>query len=165
MSDKIVIDLTENFSNVGKELPFTGEFKLGSDLLPYPNATLDMVDVDFTVTFDNPNVVVRGTVQCFIGGYCDRCLKELNVMRDLPFNQTFYKDEAEFDDQYVYTSSLLDVTRAVADEIILSLPMSLLCDEDCKGLCPKCGCNLNERQCDCDVGRDNPFSVLKNLKF
>lgn len=165
MSEKIVIDLTENIANVGKALPFVGEFVLETDLTPYPNATLDKVALNVDVTFGNPNVDVCGVVTCFISGYCDRCLKKLDVQINLPFTQTFYKDQAEDEDQYVYTSSLLDVTRAVTDEIVLSLPMSLLCKEDCKGLCPKCGCDLNEQQCDCDTTRDNPFSVLKNLKF
>lgn len=165
MSDKIVIDLTENIANVGKVLPFTGDFKLSDGLLPYPNATLEKVKLDFDVTFNNPTVSISGTVTCFIDGYCDRCLKKVDTAIRLPFDQIFYKDEAEDVDQYVYASSLLDATQAVSDEIVLSLPMSLLCDENCKGLCPKCGCDLNERQCGCDTTRENPFSVLKNLKF
>ena len=164
MSDKIVIDLTENIANIGKTLPFVGEFRLNGDLTPYPNAVLVKVKVNLDVTFDNPNVEVEGSITCFIKGYCDRCLKELDVQIDLPFEQTFYKDEAG-EDQYVYENSLLDATQAVSDEIVLSLPTSLLCDENCRGLCPKCGCNLNEKQCDCDTSRDNPFSILKNLKF
>lgn len=165
MSSKFVIDLTENIANVGKILPFAGEFELENDLAPYPNSSLNKVALDLDVVFDNPDVIVNGTVTCFVDGFCDRCLKELNVQIALPFEQTFYKDEAEFDDQYVYNSSLLDITQAIRDEIVLSLPMSLLCSDDCKGLCPKCGCNLNEKQCDCDTTRENPFSILKNLNF
>ena len=165
MSDKIIIDLTENIANTGQAIPFMGEFELPNDLLPYPNSVLNKVLVNVDVTFENPNVLVCGTLSCCISGYCDRCLKQLDVTIDLPFEQTFYKDIAEEDDQYVYTSSVLDATQAFADEIVLSLPMSLLCNDDCKGLCPKCGCNLNEKQCDCDTTRENPFSVLKNLKF
>lgn len=165
MSDKIVIDLTENIANNGKELPFTGTYNLPSDLLPYPDATLNKVDVDFGVTFDYPDVIVRGVITCSISGNCDRCLKQVDTQIDLPFEQTFYRDEAEDEDQYVYTCSLLDATQAVCDEIVLSLPMSLLCNPDCKGLCPKCGCDLNVKQCGCDTTRENPFSVLKNLKF
>lgn len=164
MSDKIVIDLTDNIANIGKTFPFAGEFRLDGDLTPYPDAILDKVKLNLSVTFTNPNVEVEGSITCLIKGYCDRCLKELDVQIELPFEQTFYKDEA-CEDQYVYVNSLLDATQAVSDEIVLSLPTLLLCDENCKGLCPKCGCNLNEKQCDCDTSRDNPFSILKNLKF
>lgn len=165
MSNEIVIDLTENIANVGVASHFSGIYYLPENLVPYPDSKLNKVGLEFDVTFDDPNVLVNGVITCFIHAYCDRCLKELDVQIELPFDQTFYKDEAEDVDQYVYTNSLLDVTQAVCDEIILSLPMSLLCSDDCKGLCPKCGCNLNEEQCDCDTTRDNPFSILKNLKF
>jgi uncharacterized protein len=44
-----------------------------------------------------------------------------------------------------------------------------LCEEDCKGLCPTCGADLNEGPCACDssddIDPDNPFAVLRNLKF
>lgn len=165
MSEKIVIDLTENIANVGEELTFTGDYSLLSSLLPYPDAVLSKVSVNFGVTFTNPDVVVSGTISCFITGNCDRCLKRFDTHIDIPFEQTFYKDEADDEDAYVYTNSLLDATQAVSDEIVLSLPMQLLCSPNCKGLCPKCGCDLNERQCGCDTTRDNPFSALKNLKF
>ena len=165
MSDKIVIDLTQNLANVGKRIAFCREVNLDDSLLPYPNAKLNKVTLDFGVTFVNPNVLVEGTITCAVSGFCDRCLKSITKAITLPFNQTFYKDGTDEEDCYVYYDSKLDVTKAVCDEVVLSLPISFLCSEDCKGLCPKCGTNLNEQQCDCDTTRENAFSVLKNLKF
>lgn len=165
MSERIVIDLTDNIANVGKTLPFTGEFVLDNDLLAYPNAVLEKVKVNFDVTFLNPNVSVSGNIICYVKGNCDRCLTNLDKVVKLHFEQMFYKDISANDDGYIYSTSILDATKAVSDEIILSMPSLFLCQDDCKGLCPKCGTNLNEKQCDCDTTRDNPFSVLKNLKF
>lgn len=164
MSKEIVIDLTENMAQVGKNLPFKGEYELDSGLLPYPNATLTKVAVDFEVTFTNPDVEAKGTVTCFVKGLCDRCLEETSARIELPFCQTFYKDEAP-DDGYAYSASLLDATKAVSDEIALSVPSLFLCNQDCKGLCPKCGTNLNKQTCSCDKVKENAFSILKNLKF
>ncbi len=165
MSERIVIDLTDNIANVGKTLPFTGEFVLDNDLLAYPNAVLEKVKVNFDVTFLNPNVSVSGNIICYVKGNCDRCLTNLDKVVKLHFEQMFYKDISANDDGYIYSTSMLDATKAVSDEIILSMPSLFLCQDDCKGLCPKCGTNLNEKQCDCDTTHDNPFSVLKNLKF
>ena len=165
MSDKIVIDLTQNFANVGKNIAFRREVQFEDGLLPYPNAKLKNVILDFAVTFVKPNVSIVGSITCVVDGFCDRCLKSISRAIMLPFDQTFYKDGAEDEDSYAYSDSRLDATKAVRDEIVLSLPSSLLCSEDCKGLCPKCGANLNEQQCDCDTTRDNAFSVLKDLKF
>lgn len=165
VSDKIVIDLTDNFANVGESISFSAECELDNSLLPYPNATLTRVAVNFAVTFVKPNVQVVGEITCFIDGFCDKCLVEVSKQIVLPFNQIFYKDSSDEEDAYLYSDSRLDVTKAVCDEIVLSLPISLLCKDDCKGLCPKCGANLNEQQCDCDTSRENAFSVLKNIKF
>ena len=166
MSDRIVIDLTENIANEGESIAFRIEAQLDDSLLPYPNAKLNNVILDCDVTFTKPNVTLEGTITCVVDGYCDRCLKNVSASITFPIQQTFYKDGADDElDVYAYSGSKLDATKAVCDEIVLSLPSSFLCDTDCKGLCPKCGTNLNEQQCDCDTTRENAFSVLKDLKF
>lgn len=164
MSNEIVIDLTENMANAGKNVPFKGVFVPDYDLLPYPNAELVKVEVALDVVFTNPNVETRGTITCFIDGNCDRCLEKVSKAVSLDFAQIFYKDFAD-EDEYVYSNSLLNATKAICDEIVLSLPSLLLCKDDCKGLCPKCGTNLNVSTCSCDTGKENAFSALKNLKF
>ena len=57
--------------------------------------------------------------------------------------------------------------KLILDRISVELPQRFLCDEDCKGLCPKCGANLNERSCGCNITDDfktiNPFAKLEGL--
>ena len=162
VSDKIVIDLTKPLANVGESTAFSGEFLPAENLLPYPRAQLVKVTVDFSVTFLKPDVLVQGEIMCHVVGKCDRCLADVDERIVLPFEQTFFKDNAE---SYCYQGSKLDATKAVQDEIVLSLPTLLLCSPDCKGLCPKCGVNRNVTECDCDTHKENPFSQLLNLKF
>lgn len=162
VSDKLVIDLTKPLANAGVKTAFNGEFLPSEDLLPYPNAQLERVTVDFSVTFIKPDVEVQGEIACHIAGNCDKCLASVNKRIVLPFNQVFYKGES---DDYCYNGSKLDATKAVQDEIVLSLPTLLLCSADCKGLCPKCGINKNTAECDCDTHKENAFSQLLNLKF
>ena len=162
VSKKIVIDLTKPLANVGVETAFTGEFLPTENLLPYPQAELISVTVDFSVTFLKPNVAVKGEIVCHVVGKCDRCLADVDQRIVLPFDQVFFKDKAEC---YCYEGSKLDATKAVEDEIVLCLPTLLLCSPECKGLCPKCGVNRNTTQCDCDTRKENPFSQLLNLKF
>ena len=163
-SEKIVIDITKSLANPGVTQRFYGDFVLDGSLLPYPEATLSNVSVDFGVTFIKPNVEVAGTITCVIDGNCDRCLGEVHKQIAIPFAQTFLKDDCA-DDQYCYSGSKLDASKAVEDEIILNLPTILLCSDECKGLCPKCGTNLNVCECPCDKSKENVFSQLKNLKF
>ncbi len=157
--------MTENFARVGEPIDFTFDCKPADELLPYPDAHLENIRAQLTVTFLRPNVDVQGKIVCSVSGRCDRCLDDVSAQIEVPFHQVFYKDVAEDEDGYVYTGSKLDATKAVCDEIVLSMPTNLLCKPDCKGLCPKCGCNLNERQCGCDTAKENAFAALKNLKF
>jgi uncharacterized protein len=60
---------------------------------------------------------------------------------------------------------IIDISKDVRDYMILSTPMKRLCKEDCKGLCAKCGVDLNEKECDCnDDEIDERWKVLKELK-
>ena len=53
---------------------------------------------------------------------------------------------------------------AIRDALTLELPLRVLCKEDCKGLCPKCGHNLNEGPCGCDLREEDPrWDALKSL--
>ncbi|MBR6599034.1 MAG: DUF177 domain-containing protein, partial [Oscillospiraceae bacterium] len=49
----------------------------------------------------------------------------------------------------VADSESIDLKEIAISDLLLQLPSKTLCDEECKGLCPSCGCNLNESQCDC----------------
>ncbi len=165
VSDKIIIDLTENLANKGVTTRFYGSYCLPKDLLLYPQSQLELVTIDFDVTVIDDEVDLIGEIICEVTGLCDKCLDEISKSITLQFEQTFYKDIAPEQDCYVYENSLLDATKAVCDEILLSMPTRFLCKEDCLGLCTKCGVNKNKQQCDCDCTRENAFSILKNIKF
>ena len=86
--------------------------------------------------------VVRGRIECKKIFTCDRCLAEATENQVHEFEEEFDKSEAVED--------LIDVTELLRDELLAGQPMKNLCKADCKGLCPKCGANLNEGECGCD---------------
>ena len=65
-----------------------------------------------------------------------------------------------------YEDHYIDLKQAVIDTIMTELPAKLLCDDDCQGLCYKCGQNLNNEACKCNLRQDNdnPFKELLNNK-
>lgn len=76
---------------------------------------------------------------------------------------SFRLDDAEQD---VFNGKEIDLDPIVREQLLLALPMSALCKEDCKGLCPQCGQNLNEKQCGCEVRPSDPrWAALKNIKL
>ena len=101
---------------------------------------------------------------------CDRCLEDVRYEFALDFAKhvdiglsdaelTEELDESNFIDGYH-----LDVDKLLSNEILSGWPEKVLCKEDCKGLCPVCGQNLNTKSCDCeDTGLDPRMSVVRDL--
>lgn len=75
------------------------------------------------------------------------------------------ESEEHNDDLYYFTGDHLDLVPMVREQVILAAPMHPLCDEACRGLCARCGKDLNEGLCRCPVeSTGSPFEVLRNLK-
>jgi uncharacterized protein len=108
---------------------------------------------------------------------CDRCLEP--YQRDIDAGFSFFltiapslsgQNEIELleDDMSVelVTDSEIRLDDIVREQIYLTLPMKCLCSEDCSGLCPLCGTNLNMKKCECLREKGHPgFSKLKKVKF
>ena len=100
---------------------------------------------------------------------CARCLKELSGECSVEFERPVAtKLEADNDEEeylLVNENSAVCIDEAISEELLLSLPLRSLCSEDCKGLCPKCGCNKNEGDCSCTLKEPDPrWAALKNFK-
>jgi len=107
---------------------------------------------------------------------CSRCLTSFTEPLSVSFEEEFVPEGAEVEDSEEdeesdrtvsqYTGDEIDLSDPVRDNILLELPMKPLCDEACRGICPKCGTNLNQAECTCSDSSDavDPrLSVLKDL--
>ena len=102
--------------------------------------------------------VVRGRIECRKIFICDRCLTQAAENQVHEFDEEFDKSEAVDD--------LIDVTELLRDVVLAAQPMKNLCKENCKGLCPKCGANLNEGECGCEKFIVDPrLAALKDFKL
>ncbi len=83
---------------------------------------------------------------------CDRCLAAFERRFTPRFTHTLVRElSGEDEDAYVIApGGQLDLDELAATDLVLELPMKILCREDCKGLCDQCGCNLNETVCGCN---------------
>jgi len=95
---------------------------------------------------------------------CYRCLKDTSGELVVSVKEAFLSASAEADDEiYTYEGNYLEIEKVLKDNIILNLPMKQLCNINCKGLCDKCGANLNITQCSCREEEINPhMEVLKD---
>ena len=98
---------------------------------------------------------------------CDRCYEQVTFDNTENFSHTLVKRLNREDDEGLYIETpgdMLDIGELVFDDIVLSMPTKVLCSDDCLGLCPVCGCNLNETQCNCkDNDIDPRLEILKTL--
>lgn len=115
-------------------------------------------------TFENAGngkARVRGSASLKLLTNCSRCLGEVPLPLDLVFDrmvispQAGWEDE-EADDLSFMDGSQLDVEAFVHNEILVNWPTKILCKEDCKGLCPVCGQDLNAGDCGCDTFVPDP---------
>ncbi len=102
---------------------------------------------------------------------CDRCNKEYNHELQHNFKMTYLIEKERItedgtDIHYLSPDTdKVDLHQDVSELTTLALPMKHLCDENCKGLCPICGINLNENSCDCKSEEINPvWEPLLKLK-
>lgn len=93
---------------------------------------------------------------------CDRCLEEvrqnihISVSKELDMEETEEQRIKALDETNFISGSNLDVDEFVYSEILVSLPMKVLCNENCKGICNRCGTNLNHGTCNCDSTELDP---------
>ncbi len=114
---------------------------------------------------------MEGFFETSIEVECSRCLQLFEYPLHIDFQEVFFQEEnADFDDEvYTFEEDKLSLDRMIIDNILLSLPAKFLCREDCKGICPGCGVNLNKEACRCDHSQDeadvsdSPFAQLQGL--
>ncbi len=129
------------------------------------------------VTNTGEALLVMGTAKATAATDCARCLDEVayDLEGDIEGYFVMGGEEAEAPEDLegdefacLPEDHIIDLVPLIEQALLLELPLVPLCDDDCKGLCPRCGANLNEGPCACAdeaAGEDNPFAALKNLKF
>jgi len=156
-----------------KPLHVRHEFPAGEIAFSHEDARLDApVMTDFTLTPEHRDLRVSGSVKTAISFRCSRCAREFSRPFSAAFD-LFYVPQPEYagtdaevelkyEDMEVgyYDGIVFDVNVMALEQIELAMPMQYVCREDCKGLCYKCGADLNEGACSCAEEPDARLSVL-----
>lgn len=122
-------------------------------------------------------VRLRGSIKTEIELLCDRCLAPNRSPLEIEFDTRFIPQAAavgETDNVELLTEDLglsayegdsVDLDELVREQILLALPTRHLCRDDCKGLCQKCGADLNAGECSCEKGETDPrWAALADFK-
>ncbi len=113
-----------------------------------------------------------GSIDATVTGRCARCLEDFHFPVSLDFHFLVARRDDETDggdaedvDVTVYEGEEVDLRPLVCERILLSLPTTPLCGENCRGLCPRCGSNLNDNPCDCPASDGDPrMAIFRSLR-
>lgn len=134
-------------------------------------------------------VLLKGKVDCHITAPCKRCLKEAALTVPVSFILNLVPAQ-EFDvgasgegeddggadstgsfdlqdsDREPFDGKTIDLDQIVREQVLLALPLTVVCQDDCRGLCTVCGQNLNEKECGCERKMVDPrLMALKDIKL
>lgn len=134
------------------------------------------LNVDVQVTKLEPDYYVRGNLAFQVEQTCARCAEAFPLPLTHPFAvamahqnhrtpKTALAEESDELDIHFFEGKEIDLEPIVREQFVLSIPYQSLCAPDCKGVCQKCGTNLNMKVCGCPKGDGfSPFTVLEQLQ-
>jgi uncharacterized protein len=131
------------------------------------DVTIEHLEGSLVLTRTSQGIWVAGTLKGFTPVECGRCLTRFSHELTLELMELFYfpPDNAPSQTEYTVTEDgLLDLVEPVREQVILSTPMSPLCQPGCLGICGQCGQNRNQAICDCKENKIDPrLAALKDL--
>lgn len=180
--NELLVDAVSQLEEIGDCITLTGNLAADSYNVGHDVYRLaDGIDYDVVLTNTGGAILLTGIARAQATGECARCLEEavfdiagevegyyLLPGSDVDTSGDDERGADEFD--HVDEKGQIDLSVPLLAALVIETPVVLLCREDCRGLCPQCGANLNEGDCEHvgaveEVDDDNPFAVLKNLSF
>ena len=146
-----------------------------------PDAGHGTADLD--LYNEGPHAFAAGTFKGQLTVACSRCIEPMKVTIDEKIRVTFLppdempSEDAEVDEEegvevsagdldvFPFDGERIDLEPLFREQFVLAVPYAPLCREDCKGLCPQCGIDLNTGTCKCEKPVDPRLAALKGLKL
>ena len=163
----MLLGLSKIIDCPGASLPFSVSVDLRDLCYGVSYPVTEPVVASGTVRNTAGVLMMEGELSTTIHGLCDRCATPFDREITFPINVVLVTELAseENEDEWVFplegdSADLDDIVRTV---FVLNLDSKLLCKDDCKGLCCRCGKNLNDGPCNCQKELDPRFAALKQL--
>lgn len=175
--------LDDRLANAGDTLALAGHLdETGYELGDHEFALPEGLDYDLMLTNAGEGILATGIVRAHVVGTCDRCLEpaefdlaaevdEYYLFKAPSETESLGEDEDDADFSLVGDDHTVDLSEALHAAVLMDTPFVVLCREDCRGLCPVCGENLNLHDCGhaAQIEEErlsaSPFAVLRGLKL
>ncbi|NLP14729.1 MAG: DUF177 domain-containing protein [Clostridium sp.] len=160
------IDITSILKNDGASLDIEHNEPLESNNFVAGDFIFDR-PISFKGRMVNAGGVIKldGRLTVEYSTNCSRCLKDIESMVNIDIQEDFVGENSDkTDEQYTYQGKYVDLEKVIKDNIILNLPVRQICDDECRGFCPKCGVDLNSSKCECHSDETDPrLEALKDF--
>lgn len=136
------------------------EIQVGDDVRLVP------LQGEFRATRTSKGIYLKGTLQSVVETECTRCLARVMLPIEIELDDLFYHPAylAPPGEYVIKDDGILDLAPLVRELSLLAIPMQVFCREGCKGICVKCGKNLNEGPCECKFDEIDPrLAALSEL--
>lgn len=155
----MIIELRRFFENDDIKQDFLYEFAAHDELID------SNVAVNGYIKNSTGIVSVSAEAVLTVSTQCAKCAKDISKVLKVPVKHYLIDqlNDENNDDYIVVDDFSLNLDELVLEDVFLSLPTRFLCKADCKGLCPFCGKDLNERICDCKKPADPRLAALQQL--
>ena len=162
----MLLKLKEIKEAIGASVPFSYQLDLSS-LSFFGEQPLKVpVSVHGQVRNKAGILLLEADVQFVVDTVCSRCLKPLHIQKQQSVQQVLadHLQDTENDEILLIEGDTIDVDAIISEAIVLEMDSVFLCSESCKGLCPKCGADLNMTKCSCEPDiSDQRLAVLKDI--
>ena len=157
----MIINVDNLVNGESRSVSFSKNISISDD---YKINSIPTVKVTGDISNNEGKFRFNGKVHTVLNLNCDLCLEPFNIELNFNIDEIFSKSVDEENDYWLFSDKVIDLVPAVLSNILLNIPMKAVCSDKCKGLCNKCGHNLNEGDCGCDRTYINPkFEKLKAL--
>lgn len=166
----MLIDISRILSGEIVELPFDVSFEASEDdgygyFTEWGIEFTEDISVKGTFRNNGGYMSMQADVTARYDTLCARCLRSMSRSFSCSLEKGVAAEltNEENDDFILTEGGCVDVASLVCEEFLLSFPLKELCSDSCKGLCPKCGKDLNDGKCDCEGDIDPRMAKLKSL--
>lgn len=169
---QVRLDISALLEDLGASASVEGDFTL--DHLVVGDEVFHLLGpASYAVELTNTGsgIVASGTVSARTSATCSRCLEPFELLIDAEvegfYVQPGHEDTIpeEQETEPIHSDGTVDLASALQAALTLEAPFAPVHDEECSGLCPVCGCNLNEESCSCrlEIEPTGPLAALKDL--
>ncbi len=160
----MLLNLKEIIEVPGGSIPFSCELETEGLDFPQIRAYETRPHAEGRVYNKAGILVLEGLLTAELVCICDRCGEEFRSIKETRLDATIVEENLEENPEFfTLVNDSIDLNEILSTLFVLDMETKFLCKEDCKGLCPSCGKNLNLGPCGCRKAMDPRFAVLEQL--